>query len=179
MPNLNESIGKTLTFLNGNRITLQDYGQDHEGEYLILEHWITSAGAINGPHWHPILQEKFIIADGKMRFKIDGKSMEIGKGEHILIRPRQVHQAWSVGGGSVRMIHEIRPPGLHWSMFALLHKLEAEGKLNADGIPKNPLWMGIAWETMDGYIAGPPAWVQRVFLGLLAKLASAVGYTYE
>jgi len=179
MPNLHQSIGRTLTFMNGNQITLKDYGQDREGEYLILEHLIVSAGAINGPHWHPVLQEKFTIIEGSMRFRIDGETLETGSGEQVLIRPRQVHQAWSIGDGSVRMVHEVRPPGLHWSMFALLHKLEAKGELTAKGIPRNPLWLGLAWETMDGYIAGPPIWVQRVFLGLLAKLAAAVGYTYE
>ncbi|MFK7691339.1 cupin domain-containing protein [Paenibacillus sp. HJGM_3] len=179
MADLKKSIGKMLTFANGNQITLKQYGKDHEGEYLILEHLISKPGAINGPHWHPVLEEKFTIVEGNMRFRIDGKTLDIGKGEHVLIRPKQVHQAWSVSDESVRMIHEIRPPGLHWSMFELLHKLEAEGKLNAKGIPRNPLWMGLAWETMDGFIVGPPEWVQRVFLGLFAKLASAVGYTYE
>lgn len=33
-----------------------------------------------------------------------------------------------------------------------MHKLESEGKLTKKGIPRNPLWLGVAWECIDGYL---------------------------
>jgi quercetin dioxygenase-like cupin family protein len=176
MSNRESAAGTTLTFENGHTITLKEYGTDREGEYLILEHQILRQGALNGPHRHPVLQERFSIVEGNMRFLIDGKQILAGPGEQILILPNQMHQAWKVDEGILRVLHVIRPPGLHWTMFELLNKLETEGKLNARGIPRNPLWLGLAWKTMDGYIAGPPRWVQRLVFGGLAKLAEAIGY---
>ncbi|PYI53411.1 cupin domain-containing protein [Paenibacillus flagellatus] len=176
MQDLHQAIGQTLTFADGNAVTLQHYGTDREGEYLRLEHAIVRPGAMNGPHSHPILQETFSIVEGNMRFLIDGKTIVAGPGESVRIEPEQVHQAWKEGAPLLRVMHEVRPPGLHWSMFKLLHKLEAEGKLNAKGIPSNPLWLGLLWKTMDGYIEGPPRWMQRIALGGLAKIAAAIGY---
>lgn len=42
--------------------------------------------------------------------------------------------------------------------------------------PWNLLWLGVAWECIDGYMAGPPKFIQKVFLGGLAKLAKWLGY---
>jgi len=178
MSSLKPSIGRTLTFANGNAVTLKCCGTDSAGDYLILEHRIVASGAVNGPHSHPVLEETFEIVEGSMRFRVDGREIAAGPGERIVIRPNQMHQFWntSEAGAVLRAVHEIRPPGYHWDMFALLHRLEAEGKLNAKGIPRNPLWLGMVWRTMDGYIAGPPRWMQRVALGGLARLADAVGY---
>ncbi|TMV47376.1 cupin domain-containing protein [Paenibacillus mesophilus] len=176
MQDLQNAIGQTLTFLNGNTVTLGNCGTDREGEYLILVHAIVRQGAMNGPHSHPILQEKFSIVEGNMRFMIDGQTILAGPGEQVHIKPQRIHQAWNEGAAMLLVIHEVRPPGLHWSMFKLLHRLEAEGKLTAKGIPRNPLWMGLVWETMDGYIAGPPRWIQRIALGGLGKIAGAIGY---
>ncbi|SDE41433.1 Mannose-6-phosphate isomerase, cupin superfamily [Paenibacillus sp. UNCCL117] len=176
MQELQQATGQTLKFVNGNTITLSSHGTDQEGEYLILEHTIVSPGAMNGPHSHPVLDEKFTIIEGTMRFLIDDHTVLAGPGEQIHIKPGQIHQAWNESQTMLRVIHEIRPPGQHWNMFRLLHKLEAEGKLNAKGIPRNPLWMGLAWTTMDGYIAGPPRWIQHIALGGLARIAKAFGY---
>lgn len=176
MSNLRSAAGKTLTFANGNTITLMETGTDRDGEYLILEHRMLHQGALNRSHIHPVLQERFRVKEGTMRFLIDGQHILAGPEEQVLILPNQVHQAWNMSEGRLCVIHEIRPPGLHWTMFELLHKLEAEGKLNARGIPRNPLWIGLVWRTMDGYIAGPPRWLQRLLFGGLAKLASAIGY---
>ncbi|MEN1968000.1 hypothetical protein WMZ97_07970 [Lentibacillus sp. N15] len=90
--------------------------------------------------------------------------------------PNQVHQFWNISEQHLVATHEIRPPGRHWKMFVLVHKLECEGKMSAKGVPRNLLWLGVAWECIDGYMAGPPKFIQRVFLGGLAKLAKWLGY---
>jgi len=170
------AIGKQLRSPDGGSVTLMDQGVDREGEYLIVEHRINRRGALNGPHLHPVLAESFTVKDGKMRFVVDGEERWLGPGETIAIKPYQVHQFWNESDNGLLAIHEIRPPGRHWKMFELIHKLETEGKMNKNGIPRNPLWLAVAWECIDGYIAGPPRWAQTVFLGGLAKLAGALGY---
>lgn len=161
---------------DGSTVTLVERGVGELGEYLRVEHKINRKGAINGPHWHPIISEMFTVKQGKMRFRVDGEETLMGPGRTISISPGQVHQFWNEGGDPLVALHEIRPPGLHWQMFALLHKLETEGRMNRKGIPRNPLWLGYAWETMEGYLAGPPKIIQKIVLGGLARLARAVGY---
>lgn len=165
-----------LQYPGGQTVTWLEQGTDANGEFLIVEHILNRTGAVNGPHWHPILSETFSIEQGTIRFKVDGKETVLGPGGKVTILPGQVHQFWNEGADPLIMIHEIRPPGLHWHMFSLMHKLESEGKLNRKGIPRNPLWIGLAWEAMDGYLAGPPIPIQKIVFGSLARLAKALGY---
>ncbi|WP_309122245.1 cupin domain-containing protein [Paenibacillus sp.] len=168
--------GKKLVHPDGRTVTLLDAGTDEQGPYLLVEHRIFRQGAMNGPHWHPVLTEKFAVKEGRMRFVIDGKEQFAEPGDEVAIAPNQVHQFWNASDTRLIALHEVRPPGRHWYMFEIIHKLECEGKLNRKGVPSNPLWLGAAWESIDGYIQGPPVVVQKVFLGGLARLANALGY---
>lgn len=165
-----------LVHPDGRSITMLENSIDEKGRFLILEHRMLRQGPINGPHWHPKLEETFTVIEGKMRFIVDGKESIIEVGESITVWPRQVHQFWNISKEHLVARHEIRPPGLHWEMFVLVHKLECEGKMSKKGIPRNPFWLGVAWECIDGYLYGPPRILQIVFLGGLAKLARLFGY---
>lgn len=165
-----------LAYPNGQSVTWLEEGLDERGAYLIVEHRIVRKGAVNGPHWHPELTERFAIREGRIRFERDGEEVTLGTGGELTILPGQVHQFWKEGDEPLVMLHEIRPPGKHWEMFVLIHKLETEGKTAASGIPRNPLWLGLAWETMDGYLKGPPILLQKLLLGGLARLARKLGY---
>ncbi|MED4161439.1 cupin domain-containing protein [Halalkalibacterium halodurans] len=165
-----------LVHEGGRSVAFLKQGVDEKGAYLLVEHRMMQQGAVNGPHWHPVLQETFIVKEGQMRFVIDGEEKFVEAGEQVTIEPKQVHQFWNMSEERLVAKHEVRPPGNHWAMFELLHKLEVEGKVNQEGIPTNPLWVGVAWELMDGYIKGPPLLVQKVVFGGLAKLAKIFGY---
>ena len=111
-----------------------------------------------------------------MRFRVDGQELMLGPGESIAIRPGQVHRFWNVGEGRLLAAEEVRPPGRHWEMFELMHRLHCAGKTNEQDIPRNPLLLGLLWERIDGYIAGPPVLLQKLIFGGLARLARVVGY---
>lgn len=171
------SAGKVLVHPDGRTVTFLENGWDDRGEFITVEHRITQPGAINGPHWHPVLEETFKVQQGRMRFLVDGQETILEAGGEITVRPKQVHQFWNISEGQhLVATHVIRPPGLHWKMFVLVHKLECEGKMSASGVPRHPLWLGVAWECIDGYLAGPPQFIQKVLLGGLAKLARKLGY---
>jgi hypothetical protein len=61
-------------------------------------------------------------------------------------------------------------------MFELWHRLDLAGKTNRHGVPKDPLALGLLWELQDGYLAGVPVCLQRVFFGGLSRLARMAGY---
>jgi quercetin dioxygenase-like cupin family protein len=173
---LSNQTMETMIHPDGRMVVFLEQGIDDKGEYLIVEHRATRQGAMNGPHCHPVLTESFAVKEGRMRFLVDGQEKILGPGGQITIYPTQVHQFWNIGEDQLITIHEIRPPGLHRKMFELVHKLESEGKMNKKGIPLNPLWLGLAWKCMDGYLAGPPPIIQKMFFGGLARLARALGY---
>lgn len=58
---------ESLIHLDGRTVTLLDSSTDDQGQFLLVEHMIIQQGAMNGPHWHPVLQEKFTVKEGRMR----------------------------------------------------------------------------------------------------------------
>ncbi|MFI8978402.1 hypothetical protein ACIGO9_36365 [Nocardia asteroides] len=46
----------------------------------------------------------------------------------------------------------------------------------ASRLPRNPLALGLLWEFQDGYLAGPPAPLQRLVFGGSAAPARRTGY---
>ncbi|WP_260682033.1 cupin domain-containing protein [Alkalicoccobacillus porphyridii] len=161
---------------DGRVIRYLERHSDHKGDYLLLEHRIPTPRIMSGPHWHPHLVETFTVQEGTMKLIIDKKEMLLHAGETLTIEPNQTHQFWNIGEQALIVQHKIQPPGKHGDMFRLIHKLETEGKLTSKGIPKNPLWLGLAWECIDGYLVGPPPLIQRTLLGGLAALARLRGY---
>ncbi|MFC4374424.1 cupin domain-containing protein [Nocardia halotolerans] len=168
-------MASVLHFRNGHRVTLLDRGADAQGAYLRLEHVLPRPGRQAGPHWHPELSETWTIRAGRMRFRIDGTDIVAGPGDTVTAPPRAVHEFWNDAENTVAE-HLIRPPLRHWEMFELWSGLDNAGATTATRLPRNPLALGLLWEYQDGYLAGPPAWLQRWVLGGLAALARRTGY---
>ena len=168
--------GETLVHRDGHRVSFLGRGIDEAGEYLRIEHAWARPGMMAGPHWHPVLTERFVVKEGRMRFRLDGREVVLSAGEAVTIPPLQVHRFWNVGEERLVVDHEVRPPGQHREMFELWHRLDAEGKTNGHGVPMNPLWLALLWERQDGYVAGVPALVQQVVFGGLANAARLLGF---
>ncbi len=165
-----------LVHQDGHRLAFLEEGRDGRGEYLMIEHVWTRPGMMAGPHWHPVLAEAFRVREGQMRFRVDGREFVLGPGEGVTVRPGEVHRFWNEGEGRLRVVHEVRPPGHHREMFEVWHRLDRAGKTNRQGVPKDPLALGLLWELQDGYLAGIPAPLQRLVFGGLARVARLLGY---
>ena len=165
-----------LVHRDGHRVAFLEEGRDGRGEYLVMEHVWTRPGMMAGPHWHPVLAEDFRVREGKMRFRVDGREFVLGPGEGVTVSPGEVHRFWNEGQGRLRVVHEVRPPGHHRQMFEVWHRLDLAGKTNRQGVPKDPLALGLLWELQDGYLAGVPAPLQRLVFGGLARVARLLGY---
>jgi mannose-6-phosphate isomerase-like protein (cupin superfamily) len=165
-----------LVHRDGHRVRILGQGTDEAGRFLRIEHVWTRPGPMAGPHWHPVLAESFSVVEGRMRFRVDGRDFSLGPGEGVTVRPRQVHRFWNESEARLVLMHEVRPPGRHREMFELWHRLDLKGKTSRQGVPTNPLALGLLWELQDGYVAGVPAVAQRLVLGGLARLAKRIGY---
>ncbi len=166
----------TVVHSDGTRRTFVEEGVDERGEYLLVRSVVPREGALPGPHWHPAVEQTFAVEEGKVRFRVDGRDLVLGPGGSVTVRPGQVHEFSNTGEDRVVVVEEDRPPGRHREMFELIHRLDLAGKLNERGIPTNPLLLGLLWERIDGYIAGPPVFFQKLVFGGLARLARLVGY---
>jgi mannose-6-phosphate isomerase-like protein (cupin superfamily) len=165
-----------LVHRDGHRVAFLEEGTDGRSNYLLIEHVWMRPGMMAGPHWHPVLVERFRVLESRMRFRVDGREFFVRPGEGVTVRPGEVHRFWNTGKGRLRVIHEVRPPGHHREMFEMWHELDLAGKTNRHGVPKDPLALGLLWELQDGYLAGVPVSLQELSFGTLARLAHLVGY---
>ncbi|MYR05125.1 cupin domain-containing protein [Gordonia sp. SID5947] len=166
--------GKILTFRDGHVIEIVGTFADGDHDVLELRHEIPSPGRMAGPHWHPDLTEVFRVRRGRMRFRVDRNVTELGPDDELTIRPGHVHEFWTLGR-DVEVEHAISPPAHHREMFETWHRLDAEYRTNRFGVPRNPLDLATLWELQDGYLAGIPAWLQRLVFPPLARLARRRG----
>lgn len=166
---------RTLTFRNGHRVTFVAQNTDEQGPYLRLEHVLPRAERQAGPHWHPVLAERWTVRQGQLRFRIDGAEVLAHPGDTVTAPAGTVHEFHSTVPGTV-LDHEIRPPLRHWEMFLLWHHLDRAGKTTSTRVPRDPLALALLWDYQDGYLAGIPPFAQRVVLGGLARVATRFGY---
>ena len=169
-----DDVIETLTSPGGRTDVLAE-GVDEQGPYVRFRHRTRHQGRMAGPHWHPALTERFTLVGGALRIVLDGQVMTPMSGETITVAPHRVHEFGHDGDGELVFDHEVRPPGQHRAMFELMHALDATGRLTRAGLPRNPLAIGLLWGMQDGYIVGPPPWLQNVLLGGLDRLARRLG----
>jgi mannose-6-phosphate isomerase-like protein (cupin superfamily) len=144
-------------------------------DVLRLEHRASRETLLAGPHWHPVLRERFAVREGRLALAVDGTWRSLGPGDIVEIPPGAVHE-FRVEEPELVMDHEVSPPGRHRQMFEVMFALDHLGRLGRGGVPLDPLAIGLLWRFGDGYLAGPPPVLQRALFGALDRLARALGH---
>ena len=62
------------------------------------------SGNTFAPHYHEDMQEIFVILSGQHAFVWATKSARCGRGDAVLIDPREVHQMWNDGSDDVEYL---------------------------------------------------------------------------
>jgi|GEM_PF-1977195 len=161
---------ETRTFRSGHQVTRIAEGVDEDGPYLHLRHRLPIPGRQAGPHWHPVLSERWTVRSGQLRFRIDGDTVIAHPGDSVSAPAHAVHEFWSEAPDT-EIDHEIRPPLHHWEMFTFWQALDAAGRTTRSGVPRNPLDLALLWQYQEGYLTGLPVWLQHNVFGALAALA--------
>ena len=163
---------------NGNiRLTFRRTERDTAGAFLEMEA-VYRAGSLRPPaHFHPAQEELFEIVEGSLRFNVGGEERTVKAGERLVIPARTVHQAWNDSAGETRAVWTVRPALRTQRMFETLYGLAMDGKTNAAGTPNLLQTVMVAREYRNEFVvATPPVFVQNCVFGILAPIASLLGY---
>jgi quercetin dioxygenase-like cupin family protein len=147
------------------------------GSLLVADLRVRPGGAVLGAHYHPTIDERFTVLQGKIGFMRGDEKGVLQEGESADL-PRGIpHDWWNGGEEEARVIVEVRPATRFEQMVTTLFILAREGKTNKKGVP-NPLQMAvIAREFADVVVfMNPPVWIQRVLFGVLAPIGRLFGY---
>ena len=136
-------------------------------------------------HVHTQVEERFEILAGRARYRLGAREGTAGVGETVVMPAGIDHvHPWSASDDPLYVRQTAVAPipdveGMEASIQVALTVLglAREGKVNAKGLP-NLLQLSvlIAPTMPSAYLAGPPAWLQRVLFTSLAGVARALGY---
>lgn len=126
-------------------------------------------------HTHTVQEERFDVREGWLTFRLNGDVRRAGPGEEVVVPPGSRHSFWNAEDTYAVAILEVRPALNIETTFETMFGLARDGKTNAKGMP-SLLQIAVLSVAADGYVAGPPIWLQRSALRALAFVARRAGY---
>lgn len=138
-------------------------------------------------HIHLTWTETFEILSGEAYYALDGVEKRVAAGESFIVMPGQKHiHPWCAGNEP--MIYTQKsdfgkqsPDAVQevLGVFATIAELARQGKVNKDGLPKNPLQLAVTLRTLvkhGGYDTSIPLNASKFISATLGKLAEILGY---
>jgi quercetin dioxygenase-like cupin family protein len=149
---------------------------DTDGRYMQSETRVRPGGAVSVVHRHRECTERFEVLEGELTLQLDGQTRSLLAGEQITIAPGVAHHYANTSDEDVVFRFDVWPAARFEAMVVTLFALGTEGKTDAKGAP-SPLQMAVI---LDEYgdvleLVGPPRLLQRVAIGVLARIGRARG----
>ena len=149
---------------------------DTGGELLEMEAIYRPVSKAPPAHFHPAQEETFEVLSGALRFVIDGRQIDLGAGEQLVIPAGTIHRAHNAGTEEARVIWQTRPALRSQQFYETLYGLAMDGRTNADGVP-GLLQVALIMTGHAGefVLASPPRIIQKALFGMLAAIARTLG----
>jgi quercetin dioxygenase-like cupin family protein len=149
---------------------------DTDGRYMQSETRVRPGGAVSVVHRHRECTERFEVLEGELTLQLDGQTRSLLAGEQVTIAPGVAHHYANTSDEDVVFRFDVWPAARFEAMVVTLFALGTEGKTDAKGAP-SPLQMAVI---LDEYgdvleLVGPPRWLQRVAIGVLARIGRTRG----
>jgi quercetin dioxygenase-like cupin family protein len=162
--------------VTGEKSILLTDPRDRPDRVLVSDLHVAPGGRVVAPHWHPSLEERFLILKGKVGFHLDGEETVLGPGEHATVKRNVIHDWWQVGDEPAEAIVEVAPGVRFLEMVASLFGLARDGKVDEKGMP-DPLQLAVMGHEYSDTVVftKPPALVRKTVLPVLAAVGRARG----
>lgn len=162
--------------VTGERAVVLTDPRDHPDEVLVSHLFVAPGGRVAAPHWHPTIEERFLILAGEVGFTIDGVETVLGPGGNATVPAGAVHDWWQVGDEEAEALVEVIPGAGFVEMVGSMFGLARDGKVSPEGMP-DPLQLAVMGREYRDVIvfAEPPQIVQKLTLPPLALIGRVLG----
>lgn len=133
-------------------------------------------------HVHPLAEERFLVASGRIKVVVDGREQLVGPGEQAVVPPGRPHYFINAWDGDTEFTVEFRPGQQHLLFFSNFARLTAEHPewFSAKGDPDFLLIAASLHRFRDHtYLAKPPVLIQKLLFALVTPIAKLAGYRFE
>jgi quercetin dioxygenase-like cupin family protein len=162
---------------NQERYIFHKTGADTNGEYLEMEVSYPPHSTQPPDHYHPYQEETFEVLQGKFCTKIGDIEHTHETGEKFRVPQNTPHWMHNISDDSGCLLWQVRPAMKTQAFFETMWGLEADGKVNENGVPNLFQLAVILSEYSDEFRASsPPYWIQRMLFGLLSPIGKLLGY---
>jgi quercetin dioxygenase-like cupin family protein len=153
----------------------QRYRFARDGDVLRLEIWSDPGGGVLLEHFHPQLEERYEVLEGRLTFHLDGSAQVLGPGERAVVAPGVRHRFENTGDGGSHVRVEVRPALELQQSIEEGAALGRRTDIGADGRPRSVSALVAAAALAHRYrdtvvLTSPPRLVQRVLFPILARL---------
>jgi mannose-6-phosphate isomerase-like protein (cupin superfamily) len=156
--------GEKFVFLKRPRDT---NGEVFEIEFFVREFALVAAR----PHIHATGEERVELIAGTARIRMGREERILGPGDAVVIPAGMVHSLRREGEEFLHFRMQMRPAMTTETMFETVIGLHREGKSLT-----NPLQAAVLASEQDTYLSGPPIWLQKPLIALLAAVGRRFGY---
>ncbi len=149
---------------------------DTNGRYLQSELRVRPGGGVSVAHRHAAITERFEVLEGTLTITLDGEPCELRAGEHVTVAPGVAHIYANTSGADAVFRCDVWPAARFEPMVISFFALGMEGKTDAKGAP-SPLQLAVILDEFADVmeVVGPPRWLQRMLIPLLARIGRARG----
>jgi quercetin dioxygenase-like cupin family protein len=147
------------------------------GELMVVDVYIQPGGRVMGEHFHPNMEERFMVLMGKVEFRLAGRVAIAEPGVKLVAPPGTPHDWWNAGTEEALVRTEMRPALRFEAMIRNAFGLAQDGKVNKQGMP-NLLQLAVFAQEFSDVMqfTKPPQFVQGILFGLLSPIARLSGY---
>lgn len=168
--------------VTGERVVVITDPEAHPQGVLVGHLYVRPGGRVAAPHYHPGVEERFLILSGRVGFLIGERKTVLGPGEGATVPAGVVHDWWQAGDEVAEALVEVAPGVRFSEVVGTMFGLARDGKVNPEGLPGPLQLIVMAREYRDTLVfTAPPAPVQRLLFPPLAALGRLLGRrpTYE
>ena len=162
--------------VSGERIVFRKTAAETGGRSLAFDLYLRPDGHVPAMHVHPVVEERFTILGGRMRFRRGARRLVATEGDVVTVPPGKVHRFANAGRGPAHVLVEVQPALRMEDLFVTTTALASEGRTLPNGTPK-PLEMALFLREFEQELRPPflPAWLVRLLTGPLVALAGRRG----
>ncbi len=149
---------------------------EHPDEVLVSHLFVDPGGRVAAPHFHPVIQERFLVLEGQVGFLVGEREMVLGPGEHATVPPQVRHDWWQVGDEVAEVLVEVVPGRRFTEMVGTMFGLARDGKVSPKGMP-DPLQLAVMGHEYGDVVVftKPPPIVQKLTVPPLAMIGRLLG----
>jgi quercetin dioxygenase-like cupin family protein len=172
------SVGRVVENpASGERIVLLRTASDTAGELLEFELSLAPGGHVPSGHVHPEQEERFMVLEGRVRFRLGRRTVIAASGETVTVPPGRAHHFANAGAGPARLLVQVRPA---LNMEELLETAAALARARGGRLAGRPRLLDLALflREFEREVRAPllPGLLLRAATGSLAWLARYAGW---